>query len=82
MTTNIKYHYKTLKTQSIQREGETFIAFCNRVLLEANHCSFKCASVNCTAEDTIIRDQIIIDTVDNDIRQEALKRSWDLETSR
>ena len=40
----------------------------------------KCASDNYTAQDTPIRDQIIIGTKDNDIRQETLKRSWDLET--
>ena len=49
-------------------------------MLKANHCIFKCASDNCIAQDTAIRDQIIIGTKDNHIRQEASKRSWDLET--
>ena len=45
-------------------------------------CNFKCTSVDCTAEDTAVRDQIIISLKDDDIHQEALKRSWDLETIR
>ena len=72
------YHFRT----NNQKEGETFIAFCNRVLIEAKHCNFKCSSADCTAEDTAIRDQIIIGMKDNYIRQEALKRSWDLLTLR
>ena len=72
------FHFRS----NIQIDGETFIAFCNRVLLESKHCSFKCASDNCTAEDTAIRDEIIIGTKDNDIRHKAVKRSWDLETLR
>ena len=52
-----------------------FITFCNCVLLGAKHCNF-----TCTAEDTAVRDQIIIGLKRNDIRQEALKKSWDLDT--
>ena len=62
---------------NIQKDGETFIAFCNRVLLEVKHCNFKC-----TAEDTAVRDQIIIGLKSNDICQEALKKPWDLDTLR
>lgn len=72
------FHFRSI----IQKEGETFIAFCNRVLLEAKHCSFKCDSAECSAEDTAIRDQIIIGMKNNNIRQESLKRSWDLKTLR
>ena len=32
------FHFRS----NIQKDGETFIAFCNRVLLEAKHCNFKC----------------------------------------
>ena len=46
-----------------QDTQESFPAFCNRV---------------CTAEDTAIRDQIIIGTTDAKIREEAVKNSWDL----
>ena len=60
---------------NIQKDGETFITCCNHALLEAKHCNFKC-----TAEDTAVRDQIIIKLKCNDILQEALKKSWDLDT--
>ena len=77
-------HYKpteniTLKHfhfgSNIQKDGETFIAFYNHVLLEAKHCDFKY-----TAGDNAVRDQIIIGPKSNDICQEALKKSWDLDT--
>ena len=45
-----------------QEKSETFIAFCNRVEKEANHCSFNCTSDECTAALIAIRDQIIIGT--------------------
>ena len=67
------FHFRS----NIQKDSETFIAFCNRVLLEAEHCNFKC-----TAEDTAVRDQIIIGLESNDICQEALKKPWDLDTLR
>ena len=67
-----QFHFRS----NIQRAGETFIVFCNRVLLEAKDCSFKSASDKCTAEeDTTIRDQIITGTKDNDICKEALQGS-------
>ena len=53
---------------------------CNRVALEAKH--FNCESPQCTAEETAVRDQINIGLKDNEIRQEALKSSWDLESLR
>ena len=59
---------------NMQKDGETFIAFCNCVLLKARHRNFKCTSVDCTAEDITVKDQIIIGLKDNDICQEALTR--------
>ena len=70
------FHFRS----NIQKDGETFIAFCNRVLLEAKHCNFICTAESCTAKDTAVRDQIIIELKSNDIHQEALKKSWDLDT--
>ena len=67
------FHFRS----NIQKDGETFIAFCNRVLLEAKHYNFKC-----TAEDTAVQDQTIIGLKSNNICQEALKKSWDLDTLR
>ena len=65
------FHFQS----NTQKDGEMLITFCNHVLLEAKHWDFKC-----TAEDTAVRDQIIIRLKSNDIHQEALKKSWDLDT--
>ena len=72
------FHFREL----LQEPHETFTGFCNRVDKEAKHCAFKCASADCTAESTAIRDQIVIGTHHNEIREEALKKSWDLPTLR
>ena len=65
-----------------QTENETFTAFCNSVMKEAKHCNFNCESQTCTAEEIAIRDQIVIGTREQSIREEALKKSWDLKTLR
>lgn len=72
------YHFRAIS----QPENETFTAFCNRVMKEAKHCNFNCESLTCTAEEIAIRDQIIIGTREQSIREEALKKSWDLKTLR
>ena len=72
------YHFRQLA----QREDETLTAFCNRVENEAKHCQFNCDSEVCTAESTAIRDQVVIGTVNNTVREEALLKSWDLKTLR
>ena len=63
-----------------QLPSETFTAFCNRVEKEAKTCSFTCDSEACTAQNTVIRDQIIIGTINTKIQEEALNKSWDLKT--
>ena len=74
---------KNFKFRELQQgPEETFTAFCNRVALEAGHCSFKCTHGDCTAEDTATRDQIVIGTRYHHIREEALLKSWDLATLR
>ena len=65
-----------------QNNQESFISFCNRVEKEAKSCNFKCTNSDCTAEDTAIRDQIVIGTTNDKIREEALKSSWDYSTLR
>ena len=65
-----------------QSDEETFTTFCNKVTKKAKHCNFNCESRTCTAEETAIRDQIIIGTREQSIRQEALKKSWDLKNLR
>ena len=72
------FHFRSLT----QHTSETFPAFCNRIDKEAKHCHFKCNSDDCTAENTAVRDQIVIGTHNNSIREEALKKSWDLTTLR
>ena len=66
----------------VQMPQEAFPAFCNRVVKEAKHCHLKCHHEDCSAEDTAIRDQIVIGTINNGIREEALKKSWDLPSLR
>ena len=61
---------------------ETFPAFCNRSAKEAKHCYFKCHHSDCDAEETAIRDQIIIGTRNNTVRDDALLKSWNLATLR
>lgn len=72
------YHFRAIN----QSDDETFTAFCNRVTKEAKHCNFNCENRTCTAEETAIRDQISIGTREQSIRQEALKKSWDLKNLR
>ena len=72
LQTNRKPHLETFHFRSnIQKYSDTFIAFCNRVLLEAEQRNFKCTAKSCAAEDTAVRGQIC---------QEILKKSWDLDT--
>ena len=70
------YQFRGLKSD------ESFARFCNRVEAEARHYSFKCDSPTCTAGHTAIRDQIIIGSSNNDIREEALKKAWNLKLLR
>ena len=47
---------KNFKFRDLQQtQTETFTAFCNRVALEAGHCTFKCDHNDCTAEETATR---------------------------
>ena len=76
--------HRESNTQKLPFSGqsETFSSFCNRLTKEAIHCYFKCESATCTADQTATRDQIIIGTNQNKIREEALLKSWDLPTLR
>ena len=65
-----------------QNLDETFPSFCVRVEKEAKSCSFKCQHLDCSAEATAIRDQIIIGTTDSRIREKALLDSWNLASLR
>lgn len=65
-----------------QHKDEIFPSFCNRVQKEEIYCKFKCDHNHCTAEYIAIRNQILTELRDNDIRQEAVKKSWDLKQLR
>ena len=65
-----------------QQTNESFLTFCNRVGKEADTCSFTCAHDDCFAESIAVRDQIVIGTTNSKIREEALIKSWDLNTLR
>ena len=62
-----------------QAEGESFNLFVIRVRKEAQACDFKCDSANCTVRDTLIRDQLLIGTKNDEIRSQALKEEWSLD---
>ena len=74
--TSKNFYFRALS----QKQDETFPSLCSRVKREAKHCNLKFEHAECSAETTAIRDQIIISTHNSTIREEALKKSRDLET--
>ena len=70
--------------QLAQLPSETFTAFCNRIEKEGKTCSFcDCAADSvCTAVSMAIRDQIVIGTHIEKIREQALLKGWNLENLR
>jgi len=72
------YQFRSLK----QGAEEPFVSFVNRVERESKQCNFKCQHADCTAENIATRDQIIIGTINDKIREEALKKSLDLSNLR
>ena len=76
--TLVNFQFRSLA----QLDGESFTTFCDRISREAKSCSFKCNHQDCTAESIAVRDQIVIGTSITKIREEALLKSWDLNTIR
>ena len=74
----VNYKFRSLT----QNEGETFHAFCNRVDKESKSCYFNCDSPNCNADKIAVRDQVVIGTTNNKIKEEALLKSWKLDDLR
>ena len=70
--------------QLTQKSGETFSAFCNRVEAAAKNCSFcDCAETTaCTATAFATRDQIVIGTNNEGIREKAMMKDWSLQDLR
>ena len=56
-----------------QLQNESFDLFVIRIKREAEACKFTSASDTCTAKTTMIRDQLIIGTREDTIKQEALE---------
>ena len=50
-----------------QKADESFDSFTIRVKREARKCDFACANANCTATDTLAKDQIIVGVTSNEI---------------
>lgn len=72
----VKNHY--LFHRITQQSNETFDDFVYRVKAEAEHCDFKCNNEECTVKDILIRDQILVGTNNETIREDALKNQWNL----
>ena len=73
-TTLIHYEFHQLR----QEPGERFDTFVNRVKRHAENCEFVCLHENCQVRETLIRDQLVIGTTNNEIRRNALKEQWGL----
>ena len=87
MVEALKQRYKPTKNTTLsnfefhkleQKETESFDLFVNRVKHEAASCEFKCGD-NCTVQDILVRDQIIVRTFNDEIRKNALKQQWGLQ---
>ena len=85
--TKLKARYKPSRNQTLanfefhklqQRPTESFDEFVNRVKHEAASCDFSCENPTCSVRKTLIRDQIVIGTTDDEIRKSALKDEWSL----
>ena len=67
-----------------QNRGEAFHAFCNRIEKEGKTCTFcECDKDSaCTSTANAVRDQIVIGTDMEKIRERALLKGWNLENLR
>ena len=69
--------------QLSQRHTETFSAFCNRVEEAGKNCYFcECTEATCSARQYAIRDQIVIGTHNEIIREKAMLKDWNLKDLR
>ena len=73
-TTLANYKFRKIK----QEQTESFDHFVMRVKEAASGCSFTCTDRQCNVSDTLIRDQIIFSTKDEEIRRTALHEQWTL----
>ena len=75
-TTLSNYKFRKLT----QASTETFDMFVIRVKQQSRQCNFSCNAEACTVKDTMVRDQIVFGTKDDEIRRQALHEQWDLAT--
>ena len=62
-----------------QNNSESFDDFTHRNQAESELCDFTCTHADCTVKKLLIRDQILVGTNNETIRQEALKNQWELD---
>ena len=62
-----------------QNTNESFDVFVNRIKHEAKSCQFKCSNDTCCVPSIMIRDQIVIGTINAEIRNNVLKNQWELD---
>lgn len=64
-----------------QNKDESFDLFVNRVKHEAKNYQFSCVNDNCIVPQKMIRDQIVIGTINEDICQNTFKNGHQLEAA-
>ena len=62
----------------VQLKNETFWAFCNRVEAAGKTCTSSECDSDCSAEEYVIHDQIVIVTTNGNIREKAMIKNWNL----
>ena len=74
-TTMANFKFRGLK----QKSAESFNQFVIRLKHESTTCNFSCSSNDCDVHATLLRDQILFGTHNDDIRRHALHEQWNLE---
>ena len=74
-TTLANFKFRGLK----QNSGESFNQFVIKLKHESMTCNFSCAHNDCDVQATLLRDQILFGTHNDDIRRHALHEQWNLE---
>ena len=76
-TENVIIHNYDFRQLS-QMLNESFCAFCNRAEAAGKACHFCECTKGCRAEELAIRDQIVIGTTNNTIREKVMLKDWNL----
>ena len=82
LITTLKDHFEGSRNKTLanfefhklyQAPAESLDVVVTRVKKDSELCDFKCASGTCNVRQTVVRDQIIIGTCNDEIRKNALK---------